>query len=166
MQSLIVYFSLEGNTKWAATQIAGQTGADVLELVPKKAYPSAGFGKFFWGGKSAVFGESPELEPYDADLSQYERVILATPIWAGTFAPPLRTFIQSANLSGKHLAFVACSGGGSAERAFSQLKALTGAPEDAPALHLVSPKARPSDENASAIAKFCDELSNKERYPC
>ena len=57
MKTLIVYYSLEGNTQYAAERIAGRIGADVLRLVPKKAYHDKGFAKFFWGGKSAVMGE-------------------------------------------------------------------------------------------------------------
>lgn len=158
MKTLIVYFSLEGNTKWVATQIATRINADILELVPKKPYPTEGFGKFFWGGKSATFGESPELMPFHIDVPQYERIILATPIWAGTFAPPLRTFLRRVQVSGKKLALVACSGGGSAEKAFSQLKSLAGVSSDIPTLHLISPKEKPAVGNDAAIKAFCDKL--------
>lgn len=111
MKTLIVYYSLEGNTRWAAEQIAGRLGADTLRLTPKAAYPDKGFKKFLFGGKSAVMKEMPELEPYDVDITQYDRVILATPVWAGTMAPPLRTFIQREDLRGKELALVASSMG-------------------------------------------------------
>ena len=37
MKTLIVYYSLEGNTQYAAERIAGRIGADVLRLVQKKA---------------------------------------------------------------------------------------------------------------------------------
>ena len=154
MKTLIVYYSLEGNTKWAVTQIAAGLNADTLELVPRKPYPTGGF------GKSATFGESPELAPFHVDVSQYGRIILATPIWAGTFAPPLRTFLRRVQVSGKRLALVACSGGGSAEKAFSQLRNLSGVSGDVPTLHLISPKTKPAAENDAAIKAFCDKLEN------
>ena len=40
MKILIVYYSLEGNTKYVAEKIAEQTGADLLCLEPEKAYPT------------------------------------------------------------------------------------------------------------------------------
>lgn len=65
MKTLIVYYSLEGNTEYAAGRIAAALQADTLRLRPKKAYADKGFAKFFWGGKSAVMAEKPELEPYE-----------------------------------------------------------------------------------------------------
>ena len=158
MNTLIVYFSLEGNTKWAAERMAEMLSADTLALVPKSAYPDKGFKKFLWGGKSALMKETPELEAYTADLSQYGRIIFATPIWAGTFAPPLRTFIQSEDLTGKEFAFVACSGGGSPDKAFDALKAMLNISSDVPALGLVEPKSRPNAANEAALKAFCEKL--------
>lgn len=39
-KTLIVYFSLEGNTRYVAEELRVGIGADVLELVPKKEYPN------------------------------------------------------------------------------------------------------------------------------
>ena len=52
MKTLIVYYSLEGNTEYAAKKIADTCGFDTLRLEPVKKYPDSGFRKFFWGGKS------------------------------------------------------------------------------------------------------------------
>ena len=161
MKTLIVYFSLEGNTKWAVEQIAAKLPVDTLALVPKSAYPDKGFKKFLWGGKSALMKETPELESHIVDITQYERIIFATPIWAGTFAPPLRTFIQSEDLTGKEFAFVACSGGGSPDKAFAGLKALLNIAGDVPTLGLVDPKSRPNAENEAALKAFCEKLTAK-----
>lgn len=160
MKTLIVYFSLEGNTHWAVEQVAARLHADTLKLVPEKPYPSSGFPKYFWGGKSAVFGDAPELQPYSRNIAQYERIILATPIWAGTFAPPLRTYLNHVQVSSKHLALLACSGGGSAEKAFTQLKTLAGASGDVPTCLLVSPKDKPSKANEAALNAFYKALGD------
>ena len=159
MKTLIVYFSLNGNTKWAVEQMAAVLPADTLALAPKSAYPDKGFKKFLWGGKSAVMKEMPELEPYTVDLDQYGRIIFATPVWAGTFTPPLRSFIQAEDLSGKEFAFVACSSGGSPGKTFAGLKALLNISGDVPTLGLVDPKARPKAENEAALRAFCERLA-------
>ena len=75
MKDLIVYYSLEGNTEYVVDKIKAVTGADCLCLIPKKAYHDKGFAKFFWGGKSAVMAETPELEPYVVDLDSYEQIV-------------------------------------------------------------------------------------------
>ena len=56
MKALVVYYSLEGNTKDTAEKVAAELQADLLEIRPKKAYPSQGAKKFIVGGKAAAIG--------------------------------------------------------------------------------------------------------------
>lgn len=158
MKTLVVYYSQSGNAKWMAEQISSALSADMLRLVPKKAYPEKGFGKYFFGGGSAVMKEAPELEPYEADLKQYGRIVFVTPVWAGTVTPPLRTFIQAEDLAGKQFALAACSLGGSAEKTFAATKDLLGVTGDVPTLWLVEPKQKQKPENEKAIEEFCRKL--------
>ena len=101
MKTLIVYYSLEGNTDWAAKKIAAALGADALRVEPVKAYPDSGFRKFFRAGKSAVMAETPALLPCEARPGDYGRVVIGFPVWAGNVAPPIRTFIRDNDLSGR-----------------------------------------------------------------
>ena len=160
MKTLIVYFSLEGNTEYAAKRIADGIGADTLRLVPKKAYRDRGLGKFFWGGKSAVMAEHPELEPYDARLSEYGRIIFGFPVWASNFAPPIRTFIleNADELEGKSFAAFACQSGGGAEKALSKLKTLIGTDAFEAEAVFIDPQKNPSDENDRKIKDLCGRL--------
>ena len=128
MSTLIVYFSLEGNTAYIADELARRLEADTLRRVPREAYHTGGFKKYFWGGKSAVMSEAPELEPYDVDPAGYDLIILGTPVWAGRCTPPLRTFLTRHRLTGKRVAAFACASGNSPMRAFDQLAELVGAP--------------------------------------
>ena len=95
MKTAIVYYSMSGNTKFVADKIAEKIGADVIRLEPVEAYPDKGIRKFFWGGKSAVMEEKPELVEYEFDAGQYDMIIFGTPVWASNFVPPLRTFIEA-----------------------------------------------------------------------
>lgn len=60
-RAIVVYFSLEGNSKYVADVIAEYMEADTLRLEPAKDYPKGNVGKYFWGGKSVVFGDKPKL---------------------------------------------------------------------------------------------------------
>ena len=51
MKTIVVYYSLEGNTDCAAKMISEMTGADLLRIYPQKAYPDSGFRKFFWSAE-------------------------------------------------------------------------------------------------------------------
>lgn len=161
MKTLIVYYSLEGNTEWAAGRIAERLGADALRIEPVKAYPDRGFRKFLWGGKSAVMSESPRLRPYEVRLADYGRVVLGFPVWAGSMAPPIRTFLRENDLSGLRVAAFACESGAGAERAFGKLKACLGVDALEAELILIDPKDKPSAENDGKIAAFCAGLAGK-----
>ncbi len=119
-----------------------------------------GFAKFFWGGKSAVMAEKPELMPYKINLASYDRVIFGFPVWAGNYTPPLRTFIEENRdaLKGKSIAVFACQSGSGAEKAFEKLKASIGiAGFDATAV-FIDPKEKPSEENTLKLDLFIQKL--------
>ena len=158
MKTLIVYYTLEGNTHYAAKKIASLLDADMLRIKPVKTYPRKGFRKFLWGGKSAVMAEKPELEPYTFDASAYDRIVFGFPVWAGNVTPPLRTFIKENDLSRKRFAAFACQSGAGAEKAFEKLKTALGIRELDAELVLIDPKTKPDPINEKKISGFCGKL--------
>lgn len=161
MKTAVVYFSLTGNTDFAAKRIAENLHASLVRLEPEKAYPDSGFRKFFWGGKSAVMGETPKLTGRPFAFGDYDCVILGTPVWAGTFAPPLRTLIRehAGEWKEKRIAAFVCSGGGPG-KALDRLKAELDIPAFAAVLSLIDPKDQPARDNESRIAAFCESVKN------
>ena len=162
MQTAIVYYSLEGNTEYAARAIAAELGADTLRINPKKSYPSGGFRKFLWGGKSAVMAEAPELEPYEFDSAKYDRIVFGFPVWAGTVTPPIRTFVQENDLREKRVAAFACQSGNGAQKAFAALRKCLGRDALEDELVLIDPKDKPSAENEERLRAFCERLNAAE----
>ena len=164
MKALIVYYSLTGNVDDTARKIAELSGADLLRLEAQKAYPDKGFGKFFWGGKSAVMGEKPALVPYSFDAAAYGLIVFGTPVWAGTFAPPLRTFIadNADALKGKRFAAFFCSSGGDAAKAEQKLSASLGNCAFEAFVSLVDPKDKPKEGNKEKIAAFAGLIERDE----
>ena len=160
MNTVIVYYSLEGNTDYTAKRIAEITGADMLRIYPQKTYPDKGFKKFLYGGKSAVMAETPELEAYSFSSDKYDNVIFGFPIWAGNIAPPIRTFIKENNLSGKHISAFACQSGSGAEKAFQKLKVCLNTDKLDHTLILIDPMLKPSEENDRKIKEFCAAVTN------
>ena len=159
MKTAIVYYSLTGNAERIARQIAGILGADLIPLVPSKAYPDAGLRMFFWGGKSAVMAEAPALEPYSFDPDAYDCVVMGTPVWAGTYTPPLRSFLLQNReaLGTKKLAAFVCSGGGSTDKAFRKLRETAGVDRFAAELSLMDPQAS-DEERRGQIEAFCRQI--------
>ena len=160
MKTAVVYYSQSGNTEETAKKIAAITGADLIRLEPEKAFPDKGFRKFFWGGKSAVMGDEPPLKPVNFRAQDYDTIILGTPVWAGTFSPPLRTFagLYRDALEGKTLAFFACMSGAGAEKAAGTLAAFLGIDAFCATLALVDPKDKPDPANDGKIEAFCEAV--------
>lgn len=112
MKKIVIFYSFEGNTKLIAENIAKTIGADLLELNPKKEMKSKGFMKYIWGAKEALMKTKPELLPFEKDIQKYDLLLIGTPVWAWTYAPPLNAFFAAHSLSNKKIALFCCHGGG------------------------------------------------------
>ena len=109
---LVVYYSHSGNTKKLAEQIAGLTGADLLELHPMQEYPRDYNTVVAQAKEDIRKGFSPALQTPIPPLDQYDTILVGTPNWWSTMAPPVKTFLQSCRLEGKMAAVFATHGGG------------------------------------------------------
>jgi hypothetical protein len=103
MNTAVIYYSLQGNMDLVARKIGENEAVDLFRLIPQKKYPTGKISKYLWGGKSVTFGERPKLTNPTIDLDHYEVLVIGTPIWAGTWTPPLIPFFTITALSGKRL---------------------------------------------------------------
>ena len=169
MKTAIVYYSMSGNTKYVADKIAdgikNSGEVDIIRIEPKKAYPDKGAKKFFWGGKSAVMGETPALQPYEFNLEKYDRIIFGTPVWASTFVPPLKTFInENPGIKDKEIAVFTCFSGGGADKAIEKMKKYIGIEKFEAELILIDPKDKVKEEDDEKIAEFCSMLMQMKNF--
>lgn len=111
MKILVVYYSLNGNTKLIADAISDVMNCDILRLNPKKDVPQNGFFKFLWGGKQVIFNQKPELQPFNKDLSGYDLIIMGSPVWAGSYVPAFNTFLSEVTMVNKKIALFCCYAG-------------------------------------------------------
>jgi flavodoxin len=127
MKVLIAYYSYEGNCASVADKIkAARPDADVLRLVAEDDRPRGPVAKYIWGGKQVLSGKKPALKPCGVDVNVYDLIIMGTPVWAGSYAPAIASFIAETKIEGKTFALFCCHAGGKG-RALEKLKAaLTG----------------------------------------
>lgn len=123
MKTLVVYYSLEGNTKEAAAKIAGKINADLLQLIPEKEIPTEGFKKFMQGGGMATFGLGTKLKPMDKNPADYDQILLGTPIWAGKTPPAINQFFKTYKCYEKIVGVFTLSGSGNNQNCIEKLKA-------------------------------------------
>lgn len=121
MRDLVVYYSLEGNTKQAAETIARYLNSDIIPIRTIKKVPE-GSRKFVVGGAQATFGMAPGIEEISIDFDKYDRIILGTPIWAGKAAPAINSFLKKYPVSDKVIALFTCSGGGDNDKCVILMK--------------------------------------------
>jgi len=158
MKTIVVYYSLEGNTKFIAERITELTGANVIRLEPKKEYPTEGFKKFFWGGKSVMFNEKPALLNEKIDFSQYDNVVIGTPIWASSFTPPILTFLTENKIENKNVFLFACSLGGSADKCFTKMINLLPGNKIVSKESFTEPFKEPKEDTEQKVVNFCRNI--------
>lgn len=111
MKNLIVYYSYEGNTEKLVKGMQEVIDADILRLIPKKEKKTTSLFRFVWGGIQVYMKKTPELEDYNLDLSKYNNIIIASPCWFGTYAPPINTFLRENKIDNKNIYLLVCNGG-------------------------------------------------------
>ncbi len=98
-KTVVVYYSLSGNTGRVARRIADALGADIIEIKTVKPYVGT-YDEIVEQGKREVAASyTPDIEPID--ISKYDRVIVGSPTWWYKMAPAVLSFLRSANFAGK-----------------------------------------------------------------
>lgn len=112
---LVLYYSQTSNTKTVAQEIANKLGADIEEIVPVQAYDGDFQATIARCNQEREQGITPEIKPIKANLADYDTIFLGYPIWFGTFAPPMATFLSQVDLSGKKIVPFCSFGSGGLE---------------------------------------------------
>jgi len=123
MKIAVVYYSLDGNCAFAAEQIKTGLNADLVQLYMQDDKKRRGFMKILWGGGMVFARKKPPLKPYSFNPAAYDLIVIGAPVWAGSPAPPIQTFLSDAGISGKKIALFVCHGGGKGN-ALTQFKAM------------------------------------------
>lgn len=158
LKKLVVYYSLDGNTRFAAQTLSEATGADLLELVPVKKMTRGGL-KFLWGGKQVIMKEKPKLLPLEKNPEDYDVIILGTPVWAGSYAPAIRTFLAENEIKNKKVALYACYGG-SAGKSLEKLRKEIPENEFLPEGGFAEPL-KNADKGAEQVKEWAEKLSGQ-----
>jgi len=98
---LIAYYSWGGNTRNMAEQIKAFTNADIFEIVPTTAYPKDYTACTKQAKQEINDNFKPTLKTKLDNLDSYDIIIIGSPNWWSTIAPPVATFLSSYNLKGK-----------------------------------------------------------------
>jgi flavodoxin len=152
----VVFYSLEGHTKYLAEQLSERLGADLFQIHPKRRYPTKGFPKFFCAGRDASLKWNVALQPPIPEIGSYGMVLLCTPIWAETTSAPMYSFLRQTDLSSKQLFFIATCSGGPAGRCFQRMRKTAKGASILGEERFVHPSEETSARDEAQIASICN----------
>ena len=122
MKTAVVFYSLSGNCSYIAAHLQERLETDCFELKLRDGKKRKGFFSMLWGGFMVVSGKLPALWPINFDPSRYDLIILGAPVWAGSLAPPMKSFLNSTRITGKKIALFTCYAG-DAGKSFEEFEA-------------------------------------------
>ena len=137
--TLLIYYTFEGNTGFVADELQKRLDLAVERLRVEHEPPKKGLGKFLRGGKSALTGEDPGLLPLRNDPAAFSGIILAYPVWAGTYPPAVGAFLKRYPLQNKTVHVIACSASGNGAKSIETVRSALPDCELASSLNLMNP---------------------------
>lgn len=93
MSRCVIFHSYSGITRSLAQKIKNACNADLIEVMPKKSYNPITV--YMVGGYRAMREALDPIEQKRIDVTGYDLVILATPVWAGKPTPAMNSAIQA-----------------------------------------------------------------------
>ena len=119
---LVLYYSQTGNTRGVAEEIAARLGADIEEIRAVNPYDGDFQATIDRCMVEREQGSVVEIDPVAADLATYDVIFLGYPVWFGTYAPPVATWLAHVDLSGKKVVPFCTFGSGGLDSSVKDLK--------------------------------------------
>ncbi len=99
-KTIVMYYSLTGNTKDIALQIQSFTNADIYEIKPKEEIKQ-GPSLYITSKKQISSGNYPEIINDFPDIDKYDTIFVGSPIWWYTAAPVVLEFLKEFDFKNK-----------------------------------------------------------------
>lgn len=121
-KSLVVYYSQTGVTETVAKLIQEKTHADIEAIIAENPYDGDFNATIQRSMKEREAGIECKIKPLHKDIAKYDTIYIGYPIWYGTYAPPVATFVKNINAEGKVIIPFCTFGSGGLETSIADLK--------------------------------------------
>lgn len=121
MRTAVIYYSFTGKTAAIAEETARLENADRIELEDRKKLNL--FMAYVIGSFKAMKQKKTKLKPFSIDFGQYDRIIIAMPVWASMPAPAINNLIEILP-NGKSVELILSSAGGDSKDASKKVARL------------------------------------------
>lgn len=124
MKPLVVYYSRTGITRKVSESISKELGCDLEEIVSKRG--RNGLWGFLFSGYESYRKKLAAIGETKNDPSEYDLVIIGTPLWSFSMSSPVRTYITKNKELFQKVAFLVTYGGTGIEKPMAELEELCG----------------------------------------
>ena len=100
-KALIIYFTRTGNTELFANYIKEKMNIELFKIVPAYPYPEDNDEMSKVCQEEQSSNARPEIKDPLTDVSEYDTILLGTPIWYGHIPNIVMTQLEKLNLNGK-----------------------------------------------------------------
>ena len=125
MKKLFIYYSLTNNGDVVADQLKNN-GYEIRKIITKYKYPKSMFLRILIGGYKATVNKKDKLVDFDTNISNYDKIVIGSPIWNDRLCPPINSVINQLDLKDKKIDFILYSASGKADKAKEKIKNLYG----------------------------------------
>jgi|GEM_PF-391342 len=151
---LVVFHSRTGHCRDLARLLSEQRGWALAEV----AWP--GQASYARCAKEAILRGHPQIRYQGPDPTDYDVVVLVSPVWCWRLCPPMRSFIRSMEGRLGGVAVVSCMGGSGAGNAVAEVEHLIHRPLVA---KLALRQSEVDSGRFGALQAFADEVSARAR---
>jgi flavodoxin len=125
MRTIVYYYTLTGHCENLSEKIADQMHCEREKIIEKKRRLSRGFLRFL-NGRSAARNESSDVASVSNEPSQFDRIVIVTPLWAASPTPAVRGFLEKyhPDFKGKKLGLILTNLGTDPAEAFPKYQEL------------------------------------------
>jgi flavodoxin len=124
MKILVVFYSRSGNTGKVAEEIRDSLECEIEEIIDTKN--RSGMLGYIRSAREGMSQKLTVLKDIINDPSQYDLLIIGTPLWGGHVSTPVRTYINENQANFKSVAFFCTAGGENFDGVFNDMRELCG----------------------------------------
>ena len=123
MRILVIFYSRSNNTRRAAEEIRNALDCDLEELIDIQ--DRTGALGYLHSAINAIRKTPSTIKEIKNDLSEYDLIIMGTPVWTGKMSTPIRTFIIQNHTKFKKTAFFCTATGSNFDGTFIEMQKLS-----------------------------------------
>ena len=116
MKKIFIYYSLTGNGDMVADYLKDKK-YDIRKVITSELLPNNFILRILVGGYKAMINYNDKLIDFNNNITDYDEIIIGSPIWNSRLSSPINTVLNELKLNGQKISFILYSGSGKSIKA-------------------------------------------------